>query len=99
MRREIAEGCQVPGRTDQGFKTPRWSVRKAHFVTTKARRSALHLPSKRGEKLKAHLARRRGDEKPWLFESTNQEFEVRHLLTSPRSARGEVDAHRQMRGG
>src|SRR4051795_4277491 len=49
-RKRRAQGpygvCQVPGRTDQGFKTPRWSVRKAHFVTTKARRSALHLPSK-----------------------------------------------------
>src|ERR1044072_4819914 len=26
MRREIAEGCHVPGRTDRGFKTPRWSA-------------------------------------------------------------------------
>src|SRR5437588_7706017 len=26
MRREIAEGCQVPGRTDQGLKTPRRSA-------------------------------------------------------------------------
>src|SRR4051795_9222942 len=26
MRREIAEGCHVPGRTDQGFKTPRRSA-------------------------------------------------------------------------
>jgi GH24 family phage-related lysozyme (muramidase) len=42
---------------------------KGAFVTTKARRSALHLPSKsRGEKLKAQLARRREDERAWLFE-------------------------------
>src|SRR5947209_6581216 len=47
----------------QGQKSLRWSVRKAHFVTTKARRSALHLPSKRGDQLKAQLARRREDEK------------------------------------
>jgi hypothetical protein len=53
----------------QGQKSLRRSVRKALFVTTKARRSALRLPSKpRGEKLKAQLARRRGNEKPWLFE-------------------------------
>jgi hypothetical protein len=42
---------------------------KGAFVTTKARRSALHLPSKpRGDQLKAQLARRREDENPWLFE-------------------------------
>jgi hypothetical protein len=41
---------------------------KGAFVTTKARRSALHLPSKRGDQLKAQLARRREDAKPWLFE-------------------------------
>src|SRR3954449_6136394 len=42
--------CQVPGRTDQGFKTPRWSVRKALFVTTRrvVRRSI--SPQCRGEK-------------------------------------------------
>jgi hypothetical protein len=45
---------------------------KGAFVTTKARRSALHLPSKGEKKLKAQLARRREDAKPWLFESTNQ---------------------------
>src|ERR1043166_9324392 len=28
MRREIAEGCHVPGRTDRGFKTPRWSAER-----------------------------------------------------------------------
>src|SRR3954470_7443050 len=28
MRREIAEGCHVPGRTDRGFKTPRWSTER-----------------------------------------------------------------------
>jgi hypothetical protein len=44
---------------------------KGAFVTTKARRSALHLPSKRGDQLKAQLARRRGNEKPWLFEILN----------------------------
>jgi hypothetical protein len=41
---------------------------KGAFVTTKARRSALRLPSKRGDKLKAQLARRREDEAAWLFE-------------------------------
>jgi hypothetical protein len=42
---------------------------KGAFCTTKARLSALHLPSKRGEKLKAQLARRRENESAWLFES------------------------------
>src|ERR1044071_3998888 len=28
MRREIAEGCHVPGRTDRGFKTPRRSAER-----------------------------------------------------------------------
>src|SRR3954447_10580100 len=41
---------------------------KGAFVTTKARLSALHLPSKRGDQLKAHLARRRGNEAAWPFE-------------------------------
>jgi hypothetical protein len=41
---------------------------KGAFVTTKARRSALHLPSKGGDQLKAQLARRREDESAWLFE-------------------------------
>ena len=36
MRREIAEGCHVPGRTDRGFKTPRWSAE---------RRCRVHLSS------------------------------------------------------
>ena len=41
---------------------------KGAFVTTKARFSALHLPSKGGDQLKAQLARRREDEDAWLFE-------------------------------
>jgi hypothetical protein len=41
---------------------------KGAFYTTKARFSALHLPSKRGDQLKAQLARRRGNAKSWLFE-------------------------------
>jgi hypothetical protein len=41
---------------------------KGAFVTTKARLSALHLPSKRGDQLKAKLARWREDAKSWLFE-------------------------------
>jgi GTPase len=41
---------------------------KGAFVTTKARFSALHLPSKRGDQLKAQLARRREDAGAWLFE-------------------------------
>jgi hypothetical protein len=45
---------------------------KGAVVTTKARRSALHLPSKRGDQLKAQLARRREDAGAWLFESMNQ---------------------------
>jgi hypothetical protein len=45
---------------------------KGAFFTTKARRSALHLPSKRGDQLKAQLARRRENEKPWLFEIRNR---------------------------
>jgi hypothetical protein len=35
---------------------------------TKVRLSAFRLPSRRGEKLKAQLARRRGNEAAWLFE-------------------------------
>src|SRR3954451_4143763 len=61
---------------------------KGAFVTTKARRSALHLPSKRGEKLKAQLARRREDEKSWLFESVNRNLKRGASLTSPRSFAG-----------
>jgi hypothetical protein len=41
---------------------------KGAFVTTKARLSALHLPSKRGDQLKAQLARRRENASAWLFE-------------------------------
>jgi hypothetical protein len=41
---------------------------KGAFVTTKARRSALHLPSKRGDRLKAQLAWRREDTGARLFE-------------------------------
>jgi hypothetical protein len=37
-------------------------------TVTKARLSALRLSSKRGDQLKAQLARRRENEKPWLFE-------------------------------
>src|ERR1700754_2189308 len=37
----------------QGQKSLRWSVRKALFVATKARFSALHLPSKGGDQPKA----------------------------------------------
>jgi hypothetical protein len=37
-------------------------------TVTKARLSALRLPSKRGDQLKAQLARRRGNEDAWLFE-------------------------------
>src|ERR1043166_2430973 len=80
MRREIAEGCHVPGRTDQGFKTPRRSAEQAlpcalfpgdpgnrpRRVTL--RLSALRFPSQRGGKLKAHLARRRENAGAWLFE-------------------------------
>ncbi|MEA2974772.1 MAG: hypothetical protein QOF19_292, partial [Alphaproteobacteria bacterium] len=41
---------------------------KGAFVTTKARLSALHLPSKRGDQLKAQLVRRRENAESWLFE-------------------------------
>ena len=41
---------------------------KGAFFTTKARRSALHLLSKRGDQLKAQLARRRENASAWLFE-------------------------------
>jgi hypothetical protein len=64
-------GCRQP-------QIPRWSVRKALFVTTKARLSALHLPSKRGDQLKAQLARRREDESAWLFE-----IRIRKLRETP----------------
>src|SRR5882757_6526965 len=58
-----APGSPVPGTK----KSPRWSVRKALFFTTKARLSALHLPSKsKGDQLKAQLARRRENASAWL---------------------------------
>jgi hypothetical protein len=38
------------------------------LTVTKARLSALRLPSKRGRELKAQLARRRENEAAWLFE-------------------------------
>jgi hypothetical protein len=41
---------------------------KGAFFTTKARLSALRLPSKRGDQRKAHLARRRENAGAWLFE-------------------------------
>ncbi|HXO67475.1 MAG TPA: hypothetical protein VN838_00810, partial [Bradyrhizobium sp.] len=41
---------------------------KGAFVTTKARRFGAPSPLKRGDQLKAHLARRREDESAWLFE-------------------------------
>src|SRR3954468_19724071 len=65
-----ALGSQVPGTK----KSPRWSVRKAHFVTTKARRSALHLPSKGEIDQKLKLARRRENASAWLFEIRIGEF-------------------------
>jgi hypothetical protein len=43
---------------------------------------------------------RRENEKSWLFESSNPIFEAKHLLNlAPLFSRGEVDEHRQMRGG
>jgi hypothetical protein len=47
---------------------------KGAFVTTKARLSALHLPSKGEIKLKAQLARRRENADAWLFESIESEI-------------------------
>jgi hypothetical protein len=41
---------------------------KGAFYYYQARRSALHLPSKRGEQLKIQLARRRENASAWLFE-------------------------------
>jgi hypothetical protein len=73
--------CQVPGRTDQVLRRrggaskgvavasiSRRSGKQATVSTLKVRLSALRLPSKRGDKLKAQLARRRGNESAWLFE-------------------------------
>jgi hypothetical protein len=58
-----ALGSQAP-RTK---KSPRWSVRKALLYYQGASFGA-PSPLKRGDQLKAHLARRRENEKPWLFE-------------------------------
>ena len=81
MRREIAEGCHVPGRTDRGLKTPRWSAERRCRVPLASGdpgdtpRLVDYAPFGaplplilRGGKLKAHLARRRENEDAWLFE-------------------------------
>ena len=60
---------------------------KGAFCTTKARFSALHLPSKRGDQLKAQLARRRGNAKPWLFEIRIGNFRTMRTHTPPSSRR------------
>jgi hypothetical protein len=73
--------CQVPGRTDQGFKTPRRDAERRCRVPlflgdpgNKPRplpRCAFRRPvSPQGgeKKLKAQFARRRDDESAWLFE-------------------------------
>src|SRR3954463_9081106 len=65
-----------------------WRSSKQAAAVTKVRLSALRLPSKRGEKLKAQLARRREDEKSWLFESVNRNLKRGASLTSPRSFAG-----------
>src|ERR1700750_1327350 len=86
MRREIAEGCHVPGRTDQGLKTPRWgagrrcrvlcfpAIREISRGLLYMRLSALRFPSQGGGKLKAHLARRRENAGPWLFEMVDMKI-------------------------
>ena len=63
--------CQVPGRTDQGFKTPRWSVGRRSAASGFLRRESCcgqllprrafrrSVSPQRGDRLKAHLARRR----------------------------------------
>src|SRR3981081_1262026 len=52
----------------QGRRSRRDGASEGRIFTTKARRSALHLPSKRGDQLKAQLARRRENASAWLFE-------------------------------
>jgi hypothetical protein len=49
---------------------------KQAAAVTKVRLSALRLPSRRGDKLKAQLARRRGNASAWLFESSNQNLRM-----------------------
>jgi hypothetical protein len=74
--------CQVPGRTDQGFKTLRGSVGRRsaasgfrqsgnHAAVTVTKGAPFGAPSPlnvEGRELKAQLARRRGNERAWLFE-------------------------------
>jgi hypothetical protein len=50
---------------------------KQAAAVTKVRLSASRLPSKWGDQLEPQLARRRGNEIPWLFESMKSEFDVR----------------------
>jgi hypothetical protein len=60
---------------------------KGAFCTTKARLSALHLPSKRGDQLKSQLARRRENANAWLFESVDQKLSKtpQHILRHTRA--------------
>src|SRR6185295_11373571 len=65
---ELARGLRPEEPVPGSKKSPRWSVRKALLLLPRRVDRALHLPSKRGEKLKAQLARRRENAEPWLFE-------------------------------
>jgi len=57
-----------PRKNGPSVLNPAMERPKGAFCTTKARLSALHLPSKRGDQLKAQLARRRENASAWLFE-------------------------------
>jgi hypothetical protein len=101
-----APGSTVPGTEIAAMERPKGVSAASDFrrfrgscggTKTKARLSALRLPSKsRGEKLTAHLARRRGNASAWLFEAVDRKFDARRFLTSPR-LRGEVEAGAQRR--
>src|ERR1043166_2598143 len=97
MRREIAEGCHVPGRTDQGFKTPRWSAGRRCRVplfpgdpgnTPRLVKGAPFgvppSPQCREGGILANLGRitRRENAKTWLFE-----IRIRNRRAAPSSPR------------
>jgi hypothetical protein len=78
----------LPEARPQGRRSRRDGASEGRIFTTKARRSALRLPSKRGEKTKSLNSRggaRTRSRGCLKFES---KFEARRLLTSPRSFAG-----------
>src|ERR1700754_2279013 len=76
----------VPEVRPQGRRSRCDGASEGRIFTTKARRSALRLPSKGGDQLKAQLARRRENEKPWLFRIRIWKFLARRPTHTPPSS-------------